>query len=73
MRSAMTGMLTPEIWHTAVAMVRHYGPAAAARAATQAAAHLAQGDMRHTLAWQKVAEAIILLQSECRRGDETIH
>jgi len=69
----MIATLTPEIWRTAVAMVKHYGAAAAARAATQAAAHLAQGDMRHTLAWQKVAEAIILLQCERRRGDETIH
>ena len=66
-------MLTPEIWRAAVGMVKQYGATAAAQAATRAATHLARGDMDHTLAWQKVTEAIILLQSERRDGDETIH
>jgi hypothetical protein len=69
----MNMILTPEIWRTALAMMSHYGDTAAGQAVTRAAAHLARGNMGHTAAWQKVADAIILLQSERRGPDDTIH
>ena len=66
-------ILTPEIWRTALAMVNHYGDTAAVQAATRAAAHHERGNIGHTAAWQKVVEAIVLLQSERRGADETVH
>jgi hypothetical protein len=62
-----------EIWRAALAMVERHGPAASAHAAMRAAEHFTRGDVERTVAWQKIVEAIVVLQSEEPAGGETIH
>ena len=62
-----------EIWRAALAMVERHGPTASAHAAMRAAEHFTRGDVERTVAWQKIVDAIVVLQSEEPAGGETIH
>jgi hypothetical protein len=62
-----------EIWRAALAMVERHGPAASAHAAMRAAEHFTRGDVERTVAWQRIVDAIVVLQSEEPAGGETIH
>jgi len=64
---------TPDIWHAAVAMMDRYGATAVAEAAIRATENHARGDLPRTAAWQRVVEAIVLLESDRRSADETLH
>ncbi len=66
-------MIQAETWRAALLLIRRYGPAASARAAMQAAEHFAGGDAGRMVAWQRVVDAIVELQSERRADGETLH
>jgi hypothetical protein len=69
----MSMFVSTEIWRAALALVESYGAAASGHAALRAAEHFARGDAEGTLAWQKIVEAIVVLQSERPARGETIH
>ena len=66
-------MIQPEKWRTALLLMRRYGPGASALAALHAAENFAQGNAARMIAWQRVVDAIITLQSEQRADGETLH
>ena len=63
----------PEIWRTALLMVQQYGAEASALAALRAAEHYARGEALKMAAWQRVVEAIVVLDSDQPAAGETIH
>jgi len=69
----MSMFVSTEIWRAALALVESYGPAASGHAALQAAEHFARGDTEGTVAWQRIVDAIVVLQSEKPARGETIH
>lgn len=69
----MSMFVPTEIWRAALALVESHGPAASGHAALQAAEHFARGDTKGTVAWQRIVDAIVVLQSEKPLGGETIH
>jgi hypothetical protein len=69
----MSMFVPTEIWRAALALVESYGPAASGHAALQAAEHFVRGDAEGTVAWQKIVDAIVVLQSEKPARGETIH
>jgi len=66
-------VIQTEIWRAALAAVKCHGPAACAYAAIRAAQHFAKGDVEKTAAWQRVVDAIVVLQSERPAAGETVH
>jgi len=66
-------MLYTEIWRAALFMVKCYGPEASALAAIQAAQHFVRGDPYTMAVWQRVVDAIIVLESNQIADGETIH
>ena len=66
-------MIQPETWRTALFLMRRYGPGASALAALHAAEHFAKGNALRMVAWQRVVDAIVTLQSEQRTEGETLH
>ena len=66
-------MMQAETWRTALLLMKCYGPAASAQAALRAAENLANGDTDRSLAWQRVVDAIVVLQSERPANGETVH
>jgi hypothetical protein len=65
--------IQPEIWRAALLMLKSYGAEASAQAALQAAHCFVHGDITKMIGWQRVVDAIVVLDS--RQPDEgcTIH
>jgi hypothetical protein len=66
-------MIQAETWRTALLLMKCYGPAASAQAAIRAAENPARGDAGRCVAWQRVVDAIVVLQSERPPNGETVH
>ena len=66
-------LIQAETWRTALLLMKCYGPAASALAALRAAENFAKGDVDRTAAWQRVVDAIVVLQSDRLAEGETVH
>jgi len=66
-------IIQAETWRAALLLMKCYGPAASAQAALRAAENFAKGDAGGTVAWQRVVDAIITLQSDRPADGETVH
>lgn len=66
-------ILQAETWRAALLLMECYGPAASAQAALRAAENFAKGDTGMTIAWQRVVDAIVTLQSDRVADGETVH
>ena len=66
-------MIQAETWRTALLLMKCYGAAASALAALRAAETFAKGDADRTVAWQRVVDAIVVLQSDRPADGETVH
>ena len=64
--------IQPEIWRAALLMVKCYGAEASAQAAFQAARCFARGETTKMVGWQRVVDAIVVLDSQAGDG-ATIH
>jgi hypothetical protein len=53
-----------EIWHTAIAMIRRYGPNAALEAGERSDLLTASGEIGESEIWQRILVAIKKLQAE---------
>jgi len=66
-------MIQPEIWRAALLLVKSYGAEASAQAAFQAAQCFVRGETSKMLGWQKIVDAIIVLESPQPVAGTTIH
>jgi hypothetical protein len=63
-------MIQPEIWRAALLMVKSYCAAASAQAALQAAQCFMRGETAKMIGWQRIVDAIVVLDSH-QPGDGT--
>jgi len=66
-------MIQAEIWRAALLMMRNYGPEASAQAAIRAAHCFVRGEANSMLAWQRIVDAIVVLDSDQPIDGATIH
>jgi hypothetical protein len=65
--------IQPEIWRAALLMLKSYGAEASAQAALQAAHCFVRGDTTKMIGWQRVVDAIVVLDSHQPGEGGTIH
>jgi hypothetical protein len=66
-------MIQPEIWRAALLMVKSYGAEASARAACEAAQCFLRGETNKMIGWQRIVDAIVVLDSHQPGDGATIH
>jgi hypothetical protein len=65
--------IQPEIWRAALLMLKSYGAEASAQAALQAAQCFVRGDTTKMMGWQRVVDAIVVLDSHHPAAGSTVH
>jgi hypothetical protein len=65
--------IQPEIWRAALLMVKSYGAKASAQAAFQAAQCFVRGETTKMIGWQRIVDAIVVLDSRQPSDGTTIH
>ena len=68
-----TMTIQPEIWRAALLMVKSYGAEASAHAAFQAAQCFVRGETTRMIGWQRIVDAIVVLDSHEPGDGATIH
>jgi hypothetical protein len=66
-------MIQPEIWRAALLMVKCYGAEASAQAAMRAAQCFVRGETTKMVGWQRIVDAIVVLDSPHPTDGATIH
>jgi len=65
--------IQPEIWRAALLMLKSYGAEASALAALRAAECFVRGDTTKMMGWQRVVDAIVVLDSPEPIEGSTVH
>jgi hypothetical protein len=65
--------IQPEIWRAALHLVKSYGAEASAYAAFRAAQCFVRGETTKMIGWQRIVDAILVLDSHQPSDGTTIH